>query len=646
MENIKDKNIYLVHLISIINENIKIIEKFEINIKKVKTIKELKYFIINKYTKKNYCPCSLIISEFFENGIFFSDLNDTPEKKIDDNFPKHKIYININSNKECDCGFDNINSLTKIEIYEKFMEKIKKLILKYEMIINEKEKKIKELENINEELLNNIDKNRKIYENELISISNEMKKFVKFRQCEENIRFEDFYDLIINIKSIKEINNGWDIKMKEKGKLRFEEYKNKDALIIGIVGNSNKGKSFILSKISKINLPNGTNIKTEGLSIKYPELEKYKNRKIVLLDSEGFEAPFLIEKNEIIDKNDIMLKEQAREKMITEYFLQDFILNNSDILIAVVGLLTFQEQKFLNKIKSEISKLKIKKTLFIIHNLMTLTTIEQVENYINNTLLNSATFELEKTTLISTKISKGEKSVEYFYENDDKIKTIHLIFANEGSEAGKFYNNFALEFIENSFQNVTGIKPFDIIEKLKERFIDLSNILIERNKNYPLITIKDFLDNDNILKEKKLRLKNKREIRLKRLFIDELGFSNLKSNGFNPCFNYYIKNNNLILKMEAPGNINIVCDHKLVDKYNIIEIRGRKNKDKEPIDLKDNIFNGREFGEFSVDIPLMIDLENIKPNISKKEGIFIIEFPLKSQINRIFEYKNKDDEEI
>ena len=38
---------------------------------------------------------------------------------------------------------------------------------------------------------------------------------------------KDFYDLIINIKSIKEINNGWDIKMKEKGKLRFEEYKNK-----------------------------------------------------------------------------------------------------------------------------------------------------------------------------------------------------------------------------------------------------------------------------------------------------------------------------------------------------------------------------------------------------------------------------------
>ena len=601
MENIKDKNIYLVYLISVIKGNI---------------------------------TCSLIISEFFENGLFFSDLNDTPEKKIDDNFPKNKIYININSNKECDCGFEGLKFLTKIEIYEKFMEKIKKLISKYEKIINEKDKKIKDLENINEEVLINIDKNQNNFENELKSISNEMEKFVKFKQSEENIKFEDFYDLIINIKSIKEVNNGWDIKMNEMGKLRFEDYKNKDALIIGIIGNSNKGKSFLLSKI-----------KTEGLSIKYPELEKFKNRKIVLLDSEGFEAPFLIEKNEIFDKSDVMLKEQAREKMITEYFLQDFILNNSDILLAVVGLLTFQEQKFLNKIKSDISKLKLKKTLFIIHNLMTLTTIEQVENYINNILLNSATFELEKTTLISTKISIGEKSVEYFYENNDKIKTIHLIFANEGSEAGKYYNDFALEFIENSFQNVTGIKPFDVIAKLKERFVALSNILIEKNKNSSLITLNDFLDDDNILKEKKFRLKNKREIILKRLFIDELGFSNLRNNGFNPCFNYYIKNNNLILKLEAPGNINIACDHKIVDKYNIIEIRGRKNKDKEPENLKDNIFNGREFGEFSVDIPLMIELENIKPNISKKEGLFIIEFPLKQQINKIFEYKG-DDEEI
>ena len=99
-----------------------------------------------------------------------------------------------------------------------------------------------------------------------------------------------------------------------------------------------------------------------------------------------------------------MLKEKAKEKLVTEYFLQNFIMDSSDIIIAVVGLLTFQEQKFLNKIKSQISKLKYGKTLFVIHNLMTLTTVDQVKNYINNTLMNSATFDLEKTTKITTKI--------------------------------------------------------------------------------------------------------------------------------------------------------------------------------------------------------------------------------------------------
>ena len=640
-----DKNIYMLYLMKIIKENIHITEKIEINIKKVKTIKELKYYIINKYKSHNFCPCQLIISEFFGNGLIFSDLNDLPEKRIDENFPNHKIYINIISNKNCNCGFETLNFLSKIEIYENYMSKIRKLILKYEIIINEKERKIKELEELNNELLNNIDKQININNDDLNCISNEINNnIVTFKQYEDSVKNEDFYDLIINIKSIKQLNTGWDIIMNEKGKLRYEEYKNQPSLIIGIIGNSNKGKSFLLSKLSKINIPNGTNIKTEGLSIKYPELKKYKNRKIVLLDSEGFESPFLLEKSRGDELDDIMLKEQAKEKLITEFFLQDFILNTSDILIAVVGLLTFQEQKFINKIKSEISKLKLKKTLFVIHNLMTLTTIKQVEKYINKTLMNSATFELEKTTLISIEKTSGEKQVEYFFEKDRKIQIIHLIFANEGSEAGNFYNSFALNFIEKYFLNITNIKPFDVIEKVKERFVNLSNILLENNKKYPIMTKDDFLDNIDILKEKKLRLKNKREIILKRLFIDELGFSNLRNN-FNPCFNYYRKNNSLILRMEAPGNINLSCNHRIVEKYNMIEIRGIKNKDNEPINLIDNIYNSREFGEFSIDIPLMIDLENKQPIISKRDGIFIIEFAIKERLSSIFEYKG-DDEQI
>ena len=645
---IKDKNnTFFVYLIRVENEQIKIMVKLQINCKNIKTIRDLKYFIIDKYRKQNFCPCQLIISELFEFGLFYSNINDTPEKEINECFPEHKIYINVNSDISCDCGFGDLGSLSKYEIYEKFMAKIKKLILKYEIIINEKEKKIKDLEEINDELLNNIDNKNKTTKNkEMDFITNVGNNIVKFSQYDDNIKFEEFYDIIINIRSIKQVNKGWDIKMNEKGKLRFEEYKNKPSLIIGMIGNSNKGKSFLLSKISKIDLPNGTNIRTEGLSIKYPELEKYKNRKIVLLDSEGLESPFLFEyyekRNEL---NDDMLKEKAKEKLVTEYFLQNFIMDSSDIIIAVVGLLTFQEQKFLNKIKSQISKLKYRKTLFVVHNLMTLTTVEQVQKYINNTLMNSATFELEKTKKITTKLEK--EKVEYFFEKNSKIKIIHLIFANEGSEAGKFYNGFALQFIEDSFQEITHIKPFDIIESIKERFIGLSNILMETNKNCPLISKDDFINYDNVIKERKIRLKNERDIILKRYYIDELGFSDLRNNGFTPCYNYFVIDDKFILRLEVPGNASILVNYKIGEKFNIIEVKGDKKKDREPINLQDNISNDREFGEFAIDIPIMMYLDSsIKPEINVDKGICTIKYQIRKNTKIVSVYKEVDEEMI
>ena len=196
METNKNANIYCVYLIKILNETIHIIDKFEINSKKIQTINELKYFIIEKYKKNKFCPCQLIISEYLEYGFFCSNLNETPEKNIDECFPSQKIYINVNSDNNCDCGFSNLNDLSKFEIYENFMKKIRQLILKYEIKINEKEKQIKELEEINDELLNNID-NRIKKNKEMNFPSSTPDNVVKLNQYDDNIKFEDFYDVII-----------------------------------------------------------------------------------------------------------------------------------------------------------------------------------------------------------------------------------------------------------------------------------------------------------------------------------------------------------------------------------------------------------------------------------------------------------------
>ena len=129
--------------------------------------------------------------------------------------------------------------------------------------------------------------------------------------------------------------------MKESGLQKYKEYKNEDLIKIGIVGNINKGKSFILSKISKIKLPTGNSISTKGLSIKYPKLDDgYRNRKFILLDSAGLETPILNEEeqNNInvneeieVDEDEEIKKEKKKETRNEDL---KFRLKARDILIT------------------------------------------------------------------------------------------------------------------------------------------------------------------------------------------------------------------------------------------------------------------------------------------------------------------------
>ena len=668
MENIgTSKNTrFIIKLIQIIKKNneeiAKVIDQKKIIPKKTFTTQNLKDFIIDSYPKSKLCPCILVISENFEDGYFCSEANDKPDANLNKYFPNHVIPIIINFDKKCDCGFTELESLSKKQIYEKYIKKINDLKKLLDMQISEKDQKIKELEELNNDILSSYDKSILKTSNEdnsksILKTSNEdnSKSFIKLESYDffKDKSFVDFYDVIIDIKSIKDINKGWEIKMNKNGEKRFKEFKDKNALIIGIIGNSNKGKSFLLSKISKIDLPSGTSIRTEGLSIKYPELEKYVNRKIILLDTAGLETPLLLEKNNYKlneeNTNDLneLLKEKAREKIMTELFLQNFIIYNSDILITVVGILTYAEQKLLNRIKTELQRNKENKTLYIIHNLMTYTSIEQVEQYINNYLLKSATFDLEKRTEISTKINiNNGNNVPYFFEKNCKMKIFHLIFANENSEAGKYYNNFTLNFFEKSYQNIINIKPFDVIQRVKERFIEASKELIEKNEKNEYINEDDFYSNEYIIRERRFKLKNNREIVLKKCYIDELGFSNLRSNGFNPYYNYYKKDNKIIIRVETPGNINLTVDYKYSNNYVIVEIKGIKKKDKEPKLIEDNLFNSREFGQFRIEIPLLMKLANKKPIISRKEGITFIEYELEVNTRNTNNYISDITDEI
>ena len=114
----------------------------------------------------------------------------------------------------------------------------------------------------------------------------------------------DFYDIVLDLQSLSNLKEGFKIYYSEKGKKRINEYKYENCTVITAIGNSNQGKSYILSKISEFYVPSGYHVNTHGLSINFlDDLTYYFNRRRwVILDTVG-------------SQNEIKIKNEEREQI-------------------------------------------------------------------------------------------------------------------------------------------------------------------------------------------------------------------------------------------------------------------------------------------------------------------------------------------
>ena len=243
-----------------------------------KTVKDVKAFIT--CFNDDICSCMLKLykKESGWTSYYYSkyDIKNEDDKKLQKIANNSEIYI-IQTQKKCTCKVllenKELFSLNKENLIEK---------------INGLQGKNNELQENNESQEKTIKELQEITIKELQEKINELQKKNELDDAKQ----EDFYDIIIDINSIININKGWNIFMTKEGEEKYLEYKGKDFIKIGIVGNINRGKTFILSKLSKISFPSGVSIYTKGLSIKYPDLSgEYKDRKYIILDSAGLETP-------------------------------------------------------------------------------------------------------------------------------------------------------------------------------------------------------------------------------------------------------------------------------------------------------------------------------------------------------------------
>ena len=430
------------------------------------------------------------------------------------------------------------------------------------------------------------------------------------------------YNMIIKVNSMDQLTKeGWKIINNRSENSKCLE---KKVSIISVIGNKNSGKSFILHLLTGKNIPNGYTVTTEGLSFIIPEDEDNKEDNFILIDTAGTESPLLIEGNnnltlEIKDK-------MAKDRQITDYFLQKFILEKSDIFICVVGNLTLTDQKFINRIIKNYTN----KTIFIIHNLKTFIEKDQVEYYINNTLKESLTFHLQQDEYFELESEEFLNENKIFFkqklkENDRII--IHLIIANQDSPAGKYYNNSTIKYLNKQLSQVKEKKPFNIIKNLKEFLISFSGEIF--NKKLEQSSIKE--DNDCI------KVINNENLDLKDCLMDELGNNIIKDTKFKPKYRYgYFTDSSteekkFFLEIELFGIWVISHNIEIKENFFIIKIEGEKK-----MKLNENVY------EFQNYIPnnyfiLEIKVDNSKgivndePKTEEENGLYILIFTLRKK---------------
>ena len=238
---------------------------------------------------------------------------------------------------------------------------------------------------------------------------------------EYNTKKDSLYNMVIRVDSMNLLMyEGWKI-LKAKNELSFD--KEKQVAVVSILGNKNSGKSFILHLLTNKKIPNGYSVTTDGLSFIIPDNDKNKDDNYILIDTAGTESPLLFDDDSKNKNNKKEGEEKEKEnpkptienmlkdRQITDYFIQKFILEKSDIFICVVDILSLTDQKFINRIIKYYSHKKI----YIIHNLKTFIEKNQVEEYIRDYLLQSLTFDLEKVKYFDlTKMNKEKEQNCYF----------------------------------------------------------------------------------------------------------------------------------------------------------------------------------------------------------------------------------------
>ena len=195
-----------------------------------------------------------------------------------------------------------------------------------------------------------------------------------------------------------------------------------------------------------------------------------------------------------------------------------------------------------------------KKKIFIVHNLLNLETKQQVTDYIDNVLKKSLSFKIDERTMPNldenkkvdgTVLNQTYYHEEYTVNNDNKklYSIEHLIMAKEGTEAGNYYNQSAIDFLSTNTTTTTKLKEYPVKKTIKNYLYKMSSDFFET----PTPKLNNIIEGEVTVggvKKNKIYIDGYDEdIILKSINIDSLGFSSFLGRIYQPSYCLYIVDN-------------------------------------------------------------------------------------------------------
>lgn len=429
-----------------------------------------------------------------------------------------------------------------------------------------------------------------------------------------------YYDAVFRCESCKELfKKGWNFFINDKFIQRMTD--ENEICPMCVLGETNKGKTFLVNILTGKNLKAGIEHKTEGMSCKFSdfkysydevgkydeinEQEKSEINKFLIFDTAGRSEPLLRDKTNEEKGRDLkkIVDENYRDLKISEDFLKNLLINNSQIILIVVNQLSLSEQIFLYQLKNQ----RNFDQLFVIHNLFNFQSKKDLENYIDNTIVRSIYFDMSKNYYPSK--NGNQNSIDrpyYFVENQNNNGSesliAHFILGNMETKDPwiKDFNDQTLTIIKEIMQTCAANRLFTIKEILEKELIDENKIdkqIMLKEDDKCEISEEDKPKNcpPNYYKKIGTLKLNKEDSDLSKTnnnFIKGTGFTDFT--GYNPDYVFYKNNNDteFVIEVECAGeedkDISITAKESKGKVY--FNITGKKIYPKE-FNLKDKPFS-------------------------------------------------------